>query len=321
MDIKDKKLLYEIDLNARLGTSALGKKIGLSQENTHYRLKRLEDKGIISGYITLLNFGKLGYTGYGVYSRFQNVTQEQKQKIIKELKKHDHIYWIASFAGKYDLAFAIMAKNIIHFNEIFSKLSTKYNDVLKDFTTAIRVELTQFPRNYLLDKNTARSPHFGKFIEAVEISPLDKNILSSISSNARISILKLGQELSKPASTISFRLKQLERKEIIQGYSAKIHCQNFGYQSYQLFVNTHNMTLTQKKKLFTYCSNHKNIVFFIETVGKWNYEIIYEIKDQKQLQDLIIDLRTKFTDVIVDVESSILFDHYVKYNQYPLNST
>ena len=81
------------------------------------------------------------------------------------------------------------------------------------------------------------------------------------------------------------------------------------------------MTLTQKKKLFTYCSNHKNIVFFIETVGKWNYEIIYEIKDQKQLQDLIIDLRTKFTDVIVDVESSILFDHYVKYNQYPLNST
>src|SRR3989344_5108257 len=126
LDKKDRKLLYEIDLNARLGTSVLGKRIGLSQEGTFYRLQRLEKKKIISGYMTLLNFGKIGYTGYGVYARFQNVSHEQKKYIIEELKSLNHIYWIAEFGGKFDLAFAIMAKNIIHFNEMFSDLSTKY---------------------------------------------------------------------------------------------------------------------------------------------------------------------------------------------------
>jgi Lrp/AsnC family leucine-responsive transcriptional regulator len=319
LDAKDKKLLYEIDLDARQGTSALGKRIGLSQEGTFYRLKRLEKRGIISGYMTLLNFGKIGYTGYGVYARFQNVTKDGKKRIIDELKQHDHIYWIAEFGGRFDIAFAIMAKDIVHFNEMFSALSTKYNDVLKDFTVAIRVELVQFPRDYLVEKTAGkrRNPGFGRRIESEKLDRLDELVLKGISDNARCSTLELSKKIRMPFSTVSSRLKRLEKREIVQGYGAQIHCQEFGYQSYQLFLNTHNMTKERRKDLFAYCQSHHNIVFFIETVGKWNCEIIYEIEDQKKLQDLIIDMRTKFSDIIVDVESIVLFDHYVKYKQYP----
>lgn len=322
LDKKDRKLLSEIDLNACLGTSALGKRIGLSQEGTFYRLQRLEKQKIISGYMTLLNFGKIGYTGYGVYARFQNVTKEKRKQIIEELNSHNHIYWIAEFGGKFDLAFAIMAKNIIHFNEMFSDLSTKYNEVLKDLTVSIRVELVQYPRDYLINKKTIskRTPRFGKYIESEELDELDKSILRRITNNARLPILALSKQINKSASTTSSRIKQLEQKEIIQGYSAQIHCQEFGYQSYQLFITTKNLTKEKKRRLFSYCQTHPNIIFCIETVGKWNFEIIYEIQNQKELQDLIINLRTQFSDIITDVESIVLFNHYVKYNQYPLSS-
>ena len=192
LDLKDRKLMYEVDLNARSGTSALGKTIGLSQEGTYYRLQRLEKQKIISGYMTLINFGKIGYTGYGVYARFQNVQKEQKHAIITELKDHGYVYWIAEFGGKFDLAFAIMAKNIIHFNEMFNELITKYNDVLKDFTVSIRVELVQFPRDYLIDKKRnvpQKNPHFGRYIELEELDQLDKFILHQLTNNARISVL------------------------------------------------------------------------------------------------------------------------------------
>lgn len=319
LDVKDRKILYEIDLDARSGTSTLGKRVGLSQEGTFYRLKRLERKGIISGYMTFLNFGKIGYTGFAVYARFQNVTKEQKRNIIEELKKHDHVYWIAEFGGKFDLTFAIMAKNVVHFNEIFTEISTKYNNVLKDFTIAIRIELVQFPRDYLIERKSfaKKAPRFGKYIESEKLDKLDKSILREITNNARLSSLEISKKIKKPVSTVSSRLKKLKGKEIIQGFGAQINCQQFGYQSYQLFLNTRNLTEERKKELFSYCQAHPNIIFCIETVGKWNFEIIYEIEDQKKLQDLIIDMRTKFSDIIFDVESIVLFNHYVKYNQYP----
>src|SRR5262245_27344486 len=138
LDVRDRKLLHWIDLNARLGTSALGRKIGISQEGSYYRLQRLERLKIITGYMTFLNFSKIGYTGHAVYARFQNVTRTGKSRIVSELARHSHIYWIAEFGGKYDIAFGIIAKDIVHFNELFTEISTKYSEFLKDFTVAIR---------------------------------------------------------------------------------------------------------------------------------------------------------------------------------------
>lgn len=322
LDAKDKKLLYEIDLNARIGTSLLGKKVGLSQEGVFYRLKRLERNKIVSGFITLVNFGKLGYTGYGVYARFHNVDKNKKEKIFDELKHHDHIYWIADFSGGFDLAFAIIAKNVVHFNEILTHLMAKYGGFMKNFTVAIRVELIQFPRSYLLNKKSGkeilRAPRFGKYIESENIDDLDVKILSNISSDARISNLELAKKIKHPFSTVNNRIKNLEKREIIQGYSAKINCQEFGYQSFQLFVQAQNITLEKKRKLLYYCQQHPNIIFFIETVGKWNFEIIYEVENQRRFQELMTEFRTIFSDIIYDIESIMLFDHYIKYNQYPL---
>lgn len=320
LDQKDKKLLQAIELQARLGTSILAKKVGLSQEGVYYRLKRLEEKGIISGYMALLNFAKFGYTGYAVFSRFQNITPEKKQSILKQLQEHDHIYWIAEWGGKYDLSFALMAKNIIHFNKMFTEISTEYAEVLKDFTVSIRVELIQFPRKYFLEQKSvsSKAPYFGKDLQAEILDALDQEILRELGKNARISLLELAKKINKPASTITNRVKHLEKMQVIQGYASHVHCQAFGWESYQLFLNTHNLTEQNKKKLLSYCQLHSHIVYFIETVGKWNFEIIYEVENQKQLQDFIIDIRTVFAEIIADLESIILFNHYVKYNQYPL---
>ena len=212
-----------------------------------------------------------------------------------------------------------MAKNIIQFNEIFTKISSKYHHYLIDFNISIRVELVQYPRDYLLDKKNVmdKSPYFGKYIEEENIEDIDTNILKKISEFARLSVLEISNKIKNSPQTVTLHLKKLEKKGIIQGYSSKIHCQEFGYESYQLFVCANNITEKRKKELFSYCQNNPNIIFCIETVGKWNFEIIYEIEDQKKLQDLIIEFRSKFSDIITDIESIVLFNHYLKYNQFP----
>jgi len=79
LDKKDKKILSVIEMNARLSYQQIGKKTSLSKESVIYRMKRLEKRGIIKQYKTLVNFGKLGYTGFAVFSRFQQVNEEKKK--------------------------------------------------------------------------------------------------------------------------------------------------------------------------------------------------------------------------------------------------
>lgn len=323
IDVKDRKLLYELDVHARLGTSELGKRIGLSQEGVHYRLRRLEERKIIGGYIALINFGKLGYTGYGVYARFHNVNKQERATIIRALHQHKHIYWIGEYGGRFDIAFALMAKNIIHFNEMFTELSTKYHHVLKDFTVAIRVELIQFPRDYLLGqrpvlRKISRTPRFGGYVEPERLDRLDTMILKTLATQARLPLIELARHIHVPAATVTRRLKHLVERGVVQGYSAMIRCQELGYHSFQLFLSTHNLTKEKKHKLFAYCQSHPHIIFWIETVGKWNLEIIYEVETYELFQEMLIEYRSLFADIILDVETIIVFNHYTKYNQYPL---
>lgn len=64
LDKKDRKILYQLDIDGRQTLSQLGKKISLSKQVVDYRLKNLVKTSVISEFYTVINFSKLGYTQY-----------------------------------------------------------------------------------------------------------------------------------------------------------------------------------------------------------------------------------------------------------------
>ena len=48
LDVKDRRILYELDFNSRQSNSKIGKKVGLHKNVVNYRIKRMEKNGIIS---------------------------------------------------------------------------------------------------------------------------------------------------------------------------------------------------------------------------------------------------------------------------------
>ncbi len=319
LDVKDRRILSELDLNARATFQEIGRKAQLSKETTIYRIKQLEKKRIIKRYTTLVNFAKLGYTGYAVYSRFQNMDEELKQEIIAYLANIPELYWIALIGGKYDMVFGIMAENIVQFNKIYYNILTKYGNHLIDNTISIRTELRQHKRDYLMGTKTELiAPHFGKEPEIETLDELDENILSILSINARINVVELAKILKKPASTIALRIKQLEKREIIQGYSAYIKSQNYGMQSYRLLIKLQNMDEKARNNLFSYVNENQNMILAIETVGEWNFEITLELENPEKLQKEISKLRDKFNTIIKNVEFLIMFEDDLVYDPYPL---
>lgn len=59
MDEIDKVILIELQENARISVTELGKKIGLSTPATNERLKKLEEKEVITGYRAVIDPEKI----------------------------------------------------------------------------------------------------------------------------------------------------------------------------------------------------------------------------------------------------------------------
>lgn len=60
LDEKDIRILKSLSEDGRVAFAELGRKIGLSQPAMSERVKRLEDRGIISGYSLKVGWDKLG---------------------------------------------------------------------------------------------------------------------------------------------------------------------------------------------------------------------------------------------------------------------
>ncbi|MBU0460744.1 MAG: winged helix-turn-helix transcriptional regulator, partial [Nanoarchaeota archaeon] len=110
LDLKDRKILHELDLNARQSDSEIAKKVGLTRDSVRYRIKKLEDQGYINYFMTLLNSMKLGYNWYRTFFKFQNLSVEKEQEIINWLK--ERASWITKVEGIWDLNTGIFVKNV-----------------------------------------------------------------------------------------------------------------------------------------------------------------------------------------------------------------
>ena len=78
LDATNRKLLEELQANARLSLAELGRRVGMSSPAVAERLKRLEREGVISAYRAEVDPRKLGY-GLGVAIRIRPAPRQLAQ--------------------------------------------------------------------------------------------------------------------------------------------------------------------------------------------------------------------------------------------------
>ena len=75
LDLLDQKIMYELDLNARISASQLAKKLKKSKETVNFRINRLIKNEYIKGFYTVFNTSKLGWYYTKFYIKFKNKNQ------------------------------------------------------------------------------------------------------------------------------------------------------------------------------------------------------------------------------------------------------
>ncbi len=135
---------------------------------------------------------------------------------------------------------------------------------------------------------------FGKS-ELIKHDEIDLKILNLISSNARIPVIEISRKLNMPERTVAFRIKQLERKKIIQGYRALFNLNLLGYEYYKVDFVLKN--ISRLKHLINYATLHPNIVYIDQTIAGSDFEFDLEVKNKQRFLHIINELRTKFPEI------------------------
>jgi len=296
LDKKDRDLLYLLDVDGRLTYSQLAKRTKMSKQLVKYRIKRLEKEGFIKGYFPMIDTSKLGYTTFRLYLKFRNITPTKKEEIIEYLKKQKSIWAVVLISGKWDIALGISVKDIYGYYEVWEEILKKYLPNIIDYKVSIYSPIYHYSKVYLIEKEDESKIRILGGNEKTSFDELDINILKKLSKNARTSLVDISNELKQSAELISFRIKQLEKKGIIQGYRAMIDVEKFGYEFYKAEIRL--SSYENINQILSFCHRHPNIYQTDKTIGGETIEIEFHVKSLKEMLAIIGELEKHFPKTI-----------------------
>ena len=317
LDLKDKKILFELDFNARMSYSQLARKVGLSKQGTEYKVKNLIKKGVIKGFYPVINVPKLGYIYCRVFLTLQNLTKKRQNEIIKYLINHKKVFWLFSMQGMFDLLIVIWAKSVTEFKEFVEELENKFWENIKTKFETVTTDVIHYQHRYLLGIKKTREIHIKETSERIKIDDLDKKILDVLCIDARIPLVDISKQINESPKLVAYRIKKLEEKRLIEGYRSLINHNKIGFTYYKIFINLNNISKQQSIKLKSYIRNNPFVIYFVEGVGlPGDLDIEMMVKSNQQLFDFINDLKFKFPTLIGEYNTVIFMDT-LKVNYLP----
>jgi DNA-binding Lrp family transcriptional regulator len=331
IDKKDRKILYYLLHNSRQPLSILGKKVGLSREVVGYRINRLEKKGIITGYPTMIQTALFGWGLVRYYYTLQFVSPEKKQEIIDYFINSDIVTLVSELEGSYDLQVNMYVSSLrsleypfkfptlfLKFTSFYDQTQKKYRKYFDEQIMTVYHKSTSFDPIFLLgDMNIKPASIPRSTIKDVRIDKLDFKILKKLAVNARIPTVKLAHDLNVTTATIKNRIKRLIFEKIILNFSVNINQSKIGFRAYNVEINLRDYD--KKYVIIEYIKNNQYLLEIDESFGRGvDLDFEFALKDITQLHNIINDLSSKFPEAIKNYR---YYSHKKvhKYNHIPFN--
>jgi len=216
------------------------------------------------------------------------------------------------------LNITVFAKDINHFDSIMSKFISRYNGFIleQEFNTTLKVGICS--KNWILneDKSNRKIVYVGDKIENLKIDKIDVEILRILANNGRMSATDIATKINSTERTVIYRMKLLEQKGIILGYSTSLNLEMLNMQFFKATINLNSLTEELKKEIESYCKNNSNIGFFIFCVGGWSLEFELIVKDNRQFYEILNEFKRKFPQV--KSYETVIFPKEYKFDWMPL---
>ncbi|MBI5228418.1 Lrp/AsnC family transcriptional regulator [Candidatus Micrarchaeota archaeon] len=318
LDKKDRRILFALDENAFQSLPELAKATGLSKQVIRYRMLDLTQKGILRRCCVIVNTPKIGLSFFKFYLKYKNVNKELEKEMIEFFDSNNNVGLVDTCDGRYDMYVGIWAHDTHELYSIYKSLFKDYGKFFEDITVSIVETAFNSKRGYLIGKYTSSEvPLFGGAVGQINIDETDKKILGLLSKDARMKLVDLARALKITPNAVSYRIKGIKANGVIQGARIVLDRNKFGYLTYKVLVKVDSFDETEVRRFIGYLTQHPNVIDIDLCMGQWNVEIDVEIENYQAFHQLMIQLRTEFSNLIKNYDSLLVFAEHT-YSYYPM---
>ena len=308
----EKRVLKELDVDARQGLSSIAGKLKISKQAVNYHIEGMIKKGFIKEFITYFDTNKLGYTFYNIVIKLKYTTKEDRAKIVEKLKGISNVVWISSLRGEWQMIVSILAKDVGEFSFYLEEVLSSLKGKLLDYNFFIVISASQL--GYKKIHSSAKGGHnyhakIGHKNLAI-LSNNDLKVLRTIANNAKMSIVDIAKKTRLTIEKARYSLKKLEKEKVIQGYKPLVNVAKLGYLWHVMFLRLKSSSETEKEKMINYLKSFPEVFYVVRGVGNCNLMVEFQTKSQDEFEKVKDRFSNEFSKMIADEKTVQLIEEH-----------
>lgn len=312
LDNLDRKIIYALSANARAPLSLIAKEVHASRDIVHYRIKKLLAENIILRFAPSIDLSFFGFHSFSVFFILSNLNKERRNNFMHQLLNHPNTKSVMEYSTKWEVEWVVVAQSLQEFDEILTKISTEFADVIIEKNSA---EIIKGFKSITLPQRPEYEYHQLKKKQAKYVpDKTDLNILEMLCDNCRLSSYDIAARLGISSNTVRYRIKQLVSAGVIRRFSVLVDLNALDYHLYSIGVVVKSLNERNERKLAEFVRGHRFIIRAVKVLGHWDLMFAIVADTIKNFHKTVKEITDEFADIIVNYESLIAYkEHTFKF--------
>jgi len=308
LDYLDKKILYELDINSRASASLIARNVKLPKETINYRIKRLMNDHWVDRLYTIFNASKFGYSYYKIFLKFHKLTAENENKIIKYITNNPTCFNLRILEGKYDLVFSTIQKNISELRVFIQRFFNIFGTYVLEKEIHTTSKTHKINQKFLYEGKTLNKTFSQVDFGNYSLDEIDMGIMKLISTNARVKLTDIANDLHVDSRLIKYRIKTLENEGVIVTYTAGLNLAQLNREFIQIDMALKDPAIIPS--IVDFFDKTNTCIFAYELLGKYDLSVEIYVKNDEMLRSILEKFKMLFLDKYVYYDVSHVYREY-----------
>ena len=144
-----------------------------------------------------------------------------------------------------------------------------------------------------------------------QIDEKDRKILTILAKNSRETLVNIAKEIRMSVDGTRMRIKRLVDSGVITGFTILRSYKRLGYSlKAGVLVKLQNLSEESLNSFINYLKKYPKVIVLNSIAGDFDVEIVIIAKSSSDLAKFSKEIRTKFSDIIVDWKVNIITESH-----------